>query len=263
MAKDAWKCPECGTHLQAWTADETKYLRAVSFVLRFAVLVALCAIVAHVAHTGRELAERARAADGDRRPHGPGGGRTRALLPPGQFLANHDRCGAVRRAGWLLLRAARGGPVARESGRADLRRPASGGGHPPCLHWCLMANCVGKRDGQDDGCFAAAMASARSHGGVVEHPAHSLAWRWFGLCLPPTGAGGSTRTGSAGGRVTSTRATTGIPTTSPPCCTRSASTCRRWCGEAAPNRGLLQTCRGRAATTRRAVPLRSRSATCS
>ena len=61
--------------------------------------------------------------------------------------------------------------------------------HPPCLRWAIMSNCRQKRDGQDDGCFAAALASVRNYGGVLEHPAHSLAWRWFGLMLPPIGGG--------------------------------------------------------------------------
>lgn len=56
--------------------------------------------------------------------------------------------------------------------------------HPPCDRWSLMANCRRQRDGQDDGCFASALASVRRWGGVLEHPAHSLAWDVFGLSKP-------------------------------------------------------------------------------
>ena len=61
--------------------------------------------------------------------------------------------------------------------------------HPPCLRWCILSLCVNKRDGQDDGVFYAALESVRKHGGVLEHPAYSLAWRWFGLMTPPLGGG--------------------------------------------------------------------------
>ena len=43
--------------------------------------------------------------------------------------------------------------------------------------------------GDDDGCFASALASVRHFGGVIEHPADSHAWRWFGLCAPRRGGG--------------------------------------------------------------------------
>ena len=42
----------------------------------------------------------------------------------------------------------------------------------------------GHKRGEDDGCFAAALASVRQHGGVLEHPAHSLAWPRFDLPAP-------------------------------------------------------------------------------
>jgi hypothetical protein len=59
--------------------------------------------------------------------------------------------------------------------------------HPPCNRWSLMAQCRGLRDGQDDGCFEAALEAVRTFGGVLEHPAHSLAWERFGLPLPCNG----------------------------------------------------------------------------
>ena len=61
--------------------------------------------------------------------------------------------------------------------------------HPPCLRWCVMSNCTRRRDGQDDGCFEAALVTVRRVGGVIEHPAHSLAWPWFGLRRPPIDGG--------------------------------------------------------------------------
>lgn len=56
--------------------------------------------------------------------------------------------------------------------------------HPPCAHWSLMGLCRGYYDGQDEGCFEAALASVRRFGGVLEHPAHSLAWKTFALPKP-------------------------------------------------------------------------------
>ncbi len=65
--------------------------------------------------------------------------------------------------------------------------------HPPCSRWCRLAGLVEKRwghkKGDDDGCFAAALASVRRFGGVLEHPAYSAAWRAFDLPRPPTGGG--------------------------------------------------------------------------
>ncbi len=56
--------------------------------------------------------------------------------------------------------------------------------HPPCKRWSLMSNCRNMRDGQDRGCFKAALFDVRRFGGVLEHPAHSLAWEWFDLPKP-------------------------------------------------------------------------------
>jgi hypothetical protein len=56
--------------------------------------------------------------------------------------------------------------------------------HPPCNRWSLMALCRGLRDGQDEGRFAHALDVVRRFGGVLEHPAHSLAWERFGLPAP-------------------------------------------------------------------------------
>jgi hypothetical protein len=46
----------------------------------------------------------------------------------------------------------------------------------------------GHKVGEDGGCFEAALASVRTWGGVLEHPAESLAWPRFGLLRPTRGA---------------------------------------------------------------------------
>jgi hypothetical protein len=60
--------------------------------------------------------------------------------------------------------------------------------HPPCARWCRLAGLVehrwGYKRGDDGGCFAAALASVREHGGVLEHPAFSDAWARFDLPSP-------------------------------------------------------------------------------
>jgi hypothetical protein len=57
--------------------------------------------------------------------------------------------------------------------------------HPPCSRWGQLANVnharYGTPIGDDDGCFAAALKAVRTWGGVLEHPANSIAWREFGL----------------------------------------------------------------------------------
>jgi hypothetical protein len=61
--------------------------------------------------------------------------------------------------------------------------------HPPCARWCRLAKFVevthGRRVGDDGGVFAAALSIVRRWGGVLEHPAWSLAWSAFGLIDPP------------------------------------------------------------------------------
>lgn len=65
--------------------------------------------------------------------------------------------------------------------------------HPPCSRWCQLAGLVearwGHRRGEDGGRFAAALAAVRRWGGVLEHPAFSLAWSAFGLNAPPSSGG--------------------------------------------------------------------------
>jgi len=66
--------------------------------------------------------------------------------------------------------------------------------HPPCNKWSPLAyinqkRIPGYRVGDDGGCFRAALDAVRRWGGVLEHPAGSLAWKHFGL-LRPLGIGG-------------------------------------------------------------------------
>ena len=60
--------------------------------------------------------------------------------------------------------------------------------HPPCSRWCRLAGLVearwGHRRGEDGGCFALALHSVRTWGGVLEHPAYSDAWRAYDLPAP-------------------------------------------------------------------------------
>ena len=60
--------------------------------------------------------------------------------------------------------------------------------HPPCASYCMLIHTnvarYGKKIGDDEGCFESALASVKRYGGVLEHPAHSLAWPMFGLPVP-------------------------------------------------------------------------------
>ncbi len=68
--------------------------------------------------------------------------------------------------------------------------------HPPCQLWVNMAAVNWKRygrqrpawypGGDDGGCFASALESVRTFGGVLEHPASSHAWEHHGLLRPIT-----------------------------------------------------------------------------
>lgn len=65
--------------------------------------------------------------------------------------------------------------------------------HPPCERWGKYwyggPGHERRRRGDDEGCFAAALAAVRRWGGVLEHPAHSSAWYTFGLADPPARGG--------------------------------------------------------------------------
>lgn len=63
--------------------------------------------------------------------------------------------------------------------------------HPPCGRWCGLAKLNerrwGAKVGEDGGCFQAALSAIANYGGVLEHPAFSLAWAAYGLDRPPFG----------------------------------------------------------------------------
>lgn len=65
--------------------------------------------------------------------------------------------------------------------------------HPPCDRWCQMAPVnqkrYGHKVGEDGGCFASALVAVRRWGGVLEHPAVTLAWPAHGLQKPPSAGG--------------------------------------------------------------------------
>jgi hypothetical protein len=66
--------------------------------------------------------------------------------------------------------------------------------HPPCQRWGRFWHGSTRKPhqfrlGEDGGCFGAALTAVRNYGGVLEHPAHSSAWRWFGLKEPTQGQG--------------------------------------------------------------------------
>jgi hypothetical protein len=61
--------------------------------------------------------------------------------------------------------------------------------HPPCERWGRYWHGSPRkphqyRMGDDNSCFASALASVRRWGGVIEHPAYSHAWREHGLEAP-------------------------------------------------------------------------------
>lgn len=68
--------------------------------------------------------------------------------------------------------------------------------HPPCTRWSQLNGVVLSRYpdraeqfawGNDGGTFAFALAAVRRYGGVLEHPAYSRAFAWYGL--PKIGRG--------------------------------------------------------------------------
>ena len=69
--------------------------------------------------------------------------------------------------------------------------------HPPCQRWCRFAKGIAKQYpdkqvGDDGGCFEAALNAVRTYGGVLEHPAGSLAWDYFSLPKPMSSVGWTT-----------------------------------------------------------------------
>lgn len=68
--------------------------------------------------------------------------------------------------------------------------------HPPCKRWGRFWHGSTRKPhqfrlGEDQGTFGCAMTSVRNYGGVLEHPAHSRAFKWFGLPIPGEGQGWS------------------------------------------------------------------------
>lgn len=66
--------------------------------------------------------------------------------------------------------------------------------HPPCQRWGRYWHGSPRKPhqyrlGADAGCFAAALTAVRNFGGVLEHPAYSNAWRWFGIAAPSSAGG--------------------------------------------------------------------------
>lgn len=66
--------------------------------------------------------------------------------------------------------------------------------HPPCQRWGRFWHGSTSKPhqfkmGADNGCFGAALTAVRNFGGVLEHPADSHAWAWFGLNQPPRQGG--------------------------------------------------------------------------
>ena len=64
--------------------------------------------------------------------------------------------------------------------------------HPPCTKWSPLAYINRRRlpnyeIGDDGGCFEAALHAVNTYGGVLEHPAGSLAWKQFKLDKPERG----------------------------------------------------------------------------
>lgn len=91
-------------------------------------------------------------------------------------------------------------PIGRDARMYDGPHPVVA--HPPCQRWGRYWHGSPRKPhqyakGDDDGCFAAALASVRAWGGILEHPAHSHAWLVHGLPWPP--ACGGWQRDSAGG----------------------------------------------------------------
>jgi hypothetical protein len=93
-------------------------------------------------------------------------------------------------------------PIDRDA--REYRGPATVVAHPPCKRWGRYwsggpSARVRRRKGDDGGCFAHALWTVRTFGGVIEHPEASHAWPWFGLTKPAR-KGGWTELDSYGGR---------------------------------------------------------------
>lgn len=75
--------------------------------------------------------------------------------------------------------------------------------HPDCKRWGRFWHGSTRKPhqfrlGEDRGCFAAALTAVRNYGGVLEHPAASRAWEYFGLTAPRIGKGWTKADGFGG-----------------------------------------------------------------
>ena len=66
--------------------------------------------------------------------------------------------------------------------------------HPPCQRWGRFWHGSTAKPhqfklGDDGGCFYAALVAVHNFGGVIEHPADSHAWAFFGIPKPPRNGG--------------------------------------------------------------------------
>ena len=69
--------------------------------------------------------------------------------------------------------------------------------HPPCARWGRYYSggpMLAKTErvlqlGDDGGCFESALRAVYRWGGIIEHPADSKAWTWFGIKKPPRAGG--------------------------------------------------------------------------
>lgn len=76
----------------------------------------------------------------------------------------------------------------------NYRGPHSIVAHPPCQRWGRFWHGSTRKPhqfrlGDDGGCFDFALRSLREYGGVLEHPADSHAWDYFGIPKPKRGVG--------------------------------------------------------------------------
>ena len=83
-------------------------------------------------------------------------------------------------------------PWTEEEDARDYHGPHVVVAHPPCSVWCQLARVnearYGHKAGDDGGCFKSALDSVRMWGGVLEHPAETLAWKAHGLQRPRSGS---------------------------------------------------------------------------
>jgi hypothetical protein len=85
-------------------------------------------------------------------------------------------------------------PYDRERDARRYAGPYSVVAHPPCERWGRYwsggpSAKIRRLKGDDGGCFDRALWAVRNFGGVLEHPAHSAAWKYYKL-ISPIASGG-------------------------------------------------------------------------